>query len=255
MKARICQPKEYKIRAVNWNFRTVAAVLKKQEIKEAEIEMADGRPVKFGTYQAGLNIVLEKMDEEELNELRTTAAKWNAEGPSADEKKRFVKSIIPELIFQISFFRLSVKYAPKYAKAFAEKCFKQLGSCVLIYWGSMDTDGSLVSARFDFNNELGGGASYKDLFNDDPVSNRTWGKYLEKVYKTAEGQLTQQIQPKGWPMDLNITETGEPILPEEKDWPLDLTGKGLIKWQKRLLRSFLGCHYGMFINCYHPFCC
>lgn len=217
--------------------------------------MSDGRPVKFGTYQAGLNVVLEKMDEEELNELKATAAKWNAEGPSADEKKRFVKSIIPELVFQFFFVRLSVKYAPKYAKAFAEKCFKQLGGRVLIYWGSMDTDGSLVSARFDFNNELGGGSSYKDLFNDDPVSDRTWGKYLEKVYKTPEGQPAQQFQPKGGAMDLEMTEAGEPLLPEEKEWPSDLTGEGLIKWQKRLLRSFLGCHYCMFVNFYLPFRC
>ena len=65
--------------------------------------MSDGRPVKFGTYQAGLSVVLEKMDEEELNELKATAAKWNAEGPSADEKKRFMKSIIPELVFQFFF--------------------------------------------------------------------------------------------------------------------------------------------------------
>ena len=119
----------------------------------------------------------------------------------------------------------------------------------------MDTDGSLVSARFDFNNELGGGSSYKDLFNDDPVSDRTWGKYLEKVYKTPEGQPAQQFQPKGVAMDLEMTEAGEPLLPEEKEWPSDLTGEGLIKWQKRLLRSFLGCHYCMFVNFYLPFRC
>ena len=119
----------------------------------------------------------------------------------------------------------------------------------------MDTDGSLVSARFNFNNELGGGSSYKDLFNDDPVSDRTWGKYLEKVYKTPEGQPAQQFQPKGGAMDLEMTEAGEPLLPEEKEWPSDLTGEGLIKWQKQLLQSFLGCHYCMFVNFYRPFCC
>ena len=109
----------------------------------------------------------------------------------------------------------------------------------------MDTDGSLVSARFDFNNELGGGTAYKDMFNDDSISDRTWGKYLEKVYKPLEGTASQQLQPRGSPMDLEVTEDGEPLLPEEKDWPSDLTGEGLIKWQKRLLRSFLGHHYGM----------
>jgi hypothetical protein len=150
---------------------------------------------------------------------------------------------------------LSVKHAPKYAKAFAEKCFKQLGARVLIYWGSMDSDGGLVSARFDFNNELGGGTSYKDMFNDGVVSDRTWGKYLERLYKPTEEQPTQLLQLKGAPMVLDVDDNGEPILPDERMWPSDLTGQGLITWQKRLLRSFLGAHYGMLPICYASTLC
>lgn len=63
-------------------------MLKKQEIKEAEVTLAAGKPVKFGSYQAGLNNVLENMDEEDVNELKVVAAKWNAEGPPEDEKNR-----------------------------------------------------------------------------------------------------------------------------------------------------------------------
>lgn len=96
MKARIRQPKQYKIRSINWNYRTVAAVVKKQAIKEAEIDMAAGRPVKFGSYQVGLNNVLEKMDEEELNALKLMAAQWNAEGPPADEKNRYLILLVPQ---------------------------------------------------------------------------------------------------------------------------------------------------------------
>jgi hypothetical protein len=147
-------------------------------------------------------------------------------------------------------YSLSVKYAPKYAKAFAEKCFKQLGARVLIYWGSMDSDGGLVSARFDFNNELGGGTAYKDFFNDGTVSDRTWGKYLENVYKSSEEQAGQRLQQKGAPMDLEVDTNGEPLLPDEDAWPGDLTGEATIKWQKRLLRSFLGAHYGMLLGIY-----
>ena len=64
----------------------VAAALKKWEIKEAEVELAAGQPVKFGSYQAALAYVLEKMDEEELNEMKVIAAKLNMEGPPHDEK-------------------------------------------------------------------------------------------------------------------------------------------------------------------------
>ncbi|EDR07662.1 uncharacterized protein LACBIDRAFT_298016 [Laccaria bicolor S238N-H82] len=228
LKAKVRQPKQYKIRGVNWNFRTVAALLKKEEIKQAEVELAGGQPVKFGSYQAALNNVLGNMDEEELNGLKVTAAKWNAAGPPEEEKNW-----------------LSVKHAPKYAKAFAEKCFKQLGAWVLIYWGSMDTDGGLVSARFDFNNELGGGTAYKDMFNDAPVTDRTWGKYLERVYKMSEEQPILRLQPRGALMELDVDQDGEPIIPEEVTWPSDLTGEATIKWQKALLRSYLGAHYAL----------
>jgi hypothetical protein len=40
LKAKVRQPKQYKIRGINWNYRTVAAVLKKQEVKQAEVELA-----------------------------------------------------------------------------------------------------------------------------------------------------------------------------------------------------------------------
>ena len=109
----------------------------------------------------------------------------------------------------------------------------------------MDIDGNLVSAHFDFNNELGGGTSYKYMFNDGTVSDRTWGKYLEKLYKSSEEQPTKQLQPRGVPMELEVDDNGEPVLPIEASWPSNLTGQGMISWQKQLLRSFLGAHYGM----------
>jgi hypothetical protein len=88
LKSKVRQPKQYKIRGINWNYRTVAAVMKKEEIKEEEVEMAAGQPVKFGSYQLALTNVLERMDKEELNELKITAVKWNEEGPSEEEKNR-----------------------------------------------------------------------------------------------------------------------------------------------------------------------
>ena len=94
VKSRIRRPKEFKIRSMNWNFRTVAAVLRKSEIKEAQgILATDGR-VKFGTFQAGLNYVLEKMGEEEKGELRDIALKWNTEGPPEEEKQRSVVGLL-----------------------------------------------------------------------------------------------------------------------------------------------------------------
>ena len=65
IKSRIRRPKKFKIQSMNWNFRTVTAMLRKSEIKEAQgILATDGR-VKFRTFQAGLNYVLEKMGRRE----------------------------------------------------------------------------------------------------------------------------------------------------------------------------------------------
>ena len=52
--------------------------------------------MKFGSYQVGLNNVLEKMDEEELNALKLTAAQWNAEGPPAEEQNRYLILPVPQ---------------------------------------------------------------------------------------------------------------------------------------------------------------
>lgn len=79
---------------MNWNFRTVAAVLKKAEIKEEQSILAPDGRVKFGSFQAGLNNVLEKMGEEEKGELRDIALKWNTEGPPEEEKQRSVVALL-----------------------------------------------------------------------------------------------------------------------------------------------------------------
>ena len=94
----------------------------------------------------------------------------------------------------------------------------------------MDIDGNLVSACFDFNNELSGGTSYKDMFNDGTLSDRTWGKYLEKLYKFSKEQLLKQLQLRGVLMDLEVGDNGEPVLLIEASWPSDLTGQGMITW-------------------------
>ena len=99
LKARVRKPKEYKLRGISWNYRTVAAVLKKLEIKEAEIKLAAGGPVRFGTYHTGLRNVLKELDEEELDELKATAAKWNSEGLPEEEKNRYVRNVTLEIHF------------------------------------------------------------------------------------------------------------------------------------------------------------
>ena len=75
---------------MNWNFRTVAAVQRKTEIKEAQQTLSGDGEIKFGSFQTGLNLVLSKMGEEELEELKETAKKWNLEGPPEEEKQRSV---------------------------------------------------------------------------------------------------------------------------------------------------------------------
>ncbi|EDQ99327.1 uncharacterized protein LACBIDRAFT_316713 [Laccaria bicolor S238N-H82] len=172
-KSRVHKPKEVKVRSMNWNFRMVAAVLKKKEVKEAQgILSTDGR-IKFGTFQAGLNYVLEKMGEDEKEELKDIAIKWNSEGPPAEEKQR-----------------LSEKWAMKFCWTFAEKAWKQFGGRVYIFWGSWDTNGSLTVSKFDFNAEFGRGTSYRDIAHEGPMTDVTWGKYLQQCYDVEENPCT-----------------------------------------------------------------
>ena len=91
--SRVRKAREVKIRSMNWNFRTVAAVLKKSEVKEAQGILATDGQIKFRTFQSSLNYVLEKMGEKEKEELKDIAIKWNSEGPPEGEKQWLVVSM------------------------------------------------------------------------------------------------------------------------------------------------------------------
>ncbi|EDR02935.1 uncharacterized protein LACBIDRAFT_331947 [Laccaria bicolor S238N-H82] len=88
LKSRVRKPKEIKIRSMNWNFWTVAAVQKKLEIKDAQQMLSGDGEIKFGSFQVGLNSVLSNMGESEIEELKETARWWNLEGPPDEEKQR-----------------------------------------------------------------------------------------------------------------------------------------------------------------------
>lgn len=58
------------------------------EIKEAQRTLSGNGDIKFGSFQAGLNLVLSNLAEDEIEELKETAKKWNLQGPPEEEKQR-----------------------------------------------------------------------------------------------------------------------------------------------------------------------
>jgi hypothetical protein len=135
----------------------------------------------------------------------------------------------------------------KFCRTFAEKAWKQFGGRVYIFWGCRDTSGSLTASKFDFNAEFGRGTSYRDIVPEAPISDLTWANYLQQCYdgqKDLGDNEVHLVGSRGAMMDLPRNEMGEPVLPEESDWPSDLAAPARISWLKRLVRSFLSIHYG-----------
>ena len=146
-----------------------------------------------------------------------------------------------------SSYRLAEKSAMKFCRTFAEKAWKQFGGRVYIFWGCRDTSGSLTSLKFDFNAEFGKGTSYRDIEPEAPLTELAWGKYLQRCYDGQHDPRDNEVLVVGSRshiMDLPRTDTGEPILPDECEWPSDLPSHAKIAWLKRLVRSFLTIHYG-----------
>ena len=143
--------------------------------------------------------------------------------------------------------RLSEKSAMKFCRSFAEKAWKQFGGRVYIFWGSRDTSGSLTASKFDFNAEFGRGTTYRDIELEASMTDLSWGKYLQHCYDGQQNPRDNEVLvvgSRGAVMDLPRNNTGEPILPDECDWPSDLASHAKITWLKRLVRSFLTIHYG-----------
>ena len=139
----------------------------------------------------------------------------------------------------------------KFCRTFAEKAWKQFGGRVYIFWGCRDTSGSLTSSKFDFNAEFGQGTSYRDFDPDAALTDLTWGKYLQQCYDGQHNPGDNEVVVVGTRspiMDLPKTDTGEPVLPDECDWPSDLAAHAKIAWLKKLVRSFLTIHYGKSLN-------
>ena len=135
----------------------------------------------------------------------------------------------------------------KFCRTFAEKAWKQFGGRVYTFWGCRDTSGSLTASKFDFNAEFGWGTSYRDIVLEAPITDLTWGKYLQQCYDGQQNPRDNEVHLVGSRsalMDLPRNEMGEPILPEECDWPSDLGSQAKISWLKKVVRSFLSIHYG-----------
>ena len=133
----------------------------------------------------------------------------------------------------------------KFCQTFAEKAWKQFGGRVYIFWGCRDTSGSLTASKFDFNAEFGRGTSYRDIVPEAPITDHTWGKYLQQCYdgqQNTEENEVHLVGSRGALINLPRNEMGEPILPKESDWPSDLASQAKISWLKKLVRSFLSIH-------------
>ena len=83
-----------------------------------------------------------------------------------------------------------------------------------------------------------------------------WGKvksskYLQRCYDGQHDPGDNEVLVVGSCspiMDLPRTDKGEPILPDECEWPSDLPSHAKIAWLKRLVRSFLTIHYGKLLT-------
>jgi hypothetical protein len=67
-----------------YTFRHVAAHLKKLELEELVRELSGAKPgtsAYFGKYQAGLKSLCDELTDDEVNEYKVLAKKWNEETP------------------------------------------------------------------------------------------------------------------------------------------------------------------------------
>ena len=132
----------------------------------------------------------------------------------------------------------------KYTKKFAEDMYKSLGLRFLFFVAMETPTGYVNTGIMDFNNALGGGASYAAKHTNwktEGIDMDSWNEHNRDYYNTEK--ISADISSTKVPRSLiylNRNEFGEPILPNPLIVPSHQSGR---IWRQGLVRAFLTYHY------------
>jgi hypothetical protein len=142
--------------------------------------------------------------------------------------------------------RLAEKHTATKVAKFAESMWTGLGVRLLFFVSFRRGNGKIATTQIDFNNTLGGGASYLEKnpsYKQVGITSSDWMQHNITYYKTPTGP-SPVFQPKGTtyrtkkaPVALERNKYGEPLLTDPSKGPQD---RGHLQ---SVLRSFLGGHY------------
>jgi len=141
---------------------------------------------------------------------------------------------------------LAEKYTATKLAAFARQMFKSMGVRILFYVALRRLSGKIAVTYADYNDDLGGGASYltkNPKYKETGITSADWMQHNLTYYKAdpngvASPVTGSQYQPKKPLIPLSCNPYGEPLLPDPSKGQQDrphLQG---------LVRSFLARHYG-----------
>ena len=119
----------------------------------------------------------------------------------------------------------------------------------MLFWVAFRREtGKIAVSQIDFNESLGGGASYlvkNPTYKQAGITSADWLQHNVTYYKSSGGEGTthpmgvSNYRPKKPPVPLKLNKYGEPILSDPAAGPQDRS------YLQRLVRTFLALHYGM----------
>ena len=132
----------------------------------------------------------------------------------------------------------------KYTKKFAEDMYKSLGVRLLFFVAMETPAGSVNTGIMDFNDGLGGGASYAAKHSNwkiEGIDLDSWNDHNRNYYNSdkTSADISAVKVPRSLP-HLDRNEFGEPILPNPLFVPSRQSGR---IWRQGLVRAFMTYHY------------
>lgn len=132
-----------------------------------------------------------------------------------------------------------------YTQRFAEDMYKSMGVRFLFFIAMETPTENINTGVLDFNDSLGGGASYVDKnprWKTEGIDIDSWNNHNRDYYNTdtPADVMTKKV-PRAL-LALRKNEYGEPILVNPLSAPKRQNAR---TWRQQLLRAFLSYHYGM----------
>src|SRR5277367_5336786 len=140
--------------------------------------------------------------------------------------------------------RAAMKKTWKYTKKFAEDMYKSLGVRFLLFVAMETPACSVNTGIMDFNDGLGGGASYAAKHSNwktEGIDLDSWNDHNRDYYNSdnVSVDISTAKVPRSLP-HLDWNEFGEPILPNPLFVPSRQSGR---IWRQGLVRAFMTYHY------------